>query len=313
MLSKSDIQPDLAFTVVVPVYNSVETLLPLFEQVKAVFTQNGYLFEVVFVDDHSRMPTWERLLEIKKQYPEQVRLIRLTKNFGQNSATLCGIGHARYGYIITLDDDLEVPPAEIARLIECQLSRQADVVYGQTDRQKVSWLRRLGSRGIRGFFSSVEGGAKVGSSFRLITPWIADNLRQHSHDHLFINQVISWYTSDARSVPIQPAPRQEGRSGYSVAQLFSIAFRLIFYYSSFPLRALIFLGISIALACFGIGAYYIWRKLYIGAMDGYTSMIVAIFFTTGIILASISVLGIYVKRIYDARVKKPNYLVKIKL
>lgn len=303
----------LTFSVVVPVFNSVHTLPVLFQQIDSIFKSNNYEFEVIFVDDHSKNETWETLLKLKKEYPEKIHLIRFTKNFGQNSATLCGIDHAKNNYIITIDDDLETNPNDINNLISAYLKDENDVVFGIQEKSKTSFIRKIGSSGIKWFFNLFESGTKVGSSFRLITPWIAKNIRHHSHDHLFINQVISWYTTDISIIEVQKNKRQEGESGYSIFQLFSIGFRLIFQYSSFPLKALIFWGIILSIMCFIIGGYYIYLKLNSGALSGYTSLIVSIFFTTGTILTSISILGIYVKRIYDSRVKKPNYLIKLKL
>jgi len=305
--------PELTFSVVVPVYNSVDSLTPLYNGIQAVFKARNYTFEVIFVDDHSSPATWDRLLEIKKISPENVTIIRFTKNFGQNGATLCGIDQARYNFVITIDDDLEIVPAEINKLIDRYLSDKPDIVFGLPEKAKISRMRRIGSAGIKKFFSLFEGGASIGSSFRLITPWIVSNVRTHSHDHLFINQVVSWYTNDIAVVEVQPSKRMEGKSGYSFLQLIVIAFKLIFHYTSFPLRALIFTGLLLAVTCFTIGSYYIYRKLTFGAMGGYTSLIVSIFFTTGVILVSISILGLYVKRIYDSRIRKPNYLVKVKI
>lgn len=306
-------KPPLTFSVVVPVFNSVQSLPVLYHEIVKIFEFNQYEFEVIFVDDHSKSETWETLLKLKKENPDKIQLIRFTKNFGQNSATLCGIDHAKNNYIITIDDDLETHPNEINNLISTYLKEENDIVFGIQQKSKTSVLRRIGSFGIKWFFNLFESGTKVGSSFRLITPWIAKNIRHHSHDHLFINQVISWYTTDISIIEVPENKRQEGESGYSLLQLFSIGFRLIFQYSSFPLKALIFWGIILSITCFFIGGFYIYKKFNSGALSGYTSLIVSIFFTTGTILTSISILGIYVKRIYDSRVKKPNYLIKVKL
>jgi glycosyltransferase involved in cell wall biosynthesis len=242
-----------------------------------------------------------------------VTIIRFTKNFGQNGATLCGIDQAKYNYVITMDDDMETPPKEIGKLIERYLEEKPDVIFGMPAKAKISAVRRIGGNGLKKFFGLFESGTSIGSSFRMISPWIVNHVRNHSHDHLFINQVISWYTTDIAAVETESLKRTEGKSGYSFTRLLMIGFRLIFHYTSFPLKALIFTGFLIATTCFVIGSYYIYRKVAFGALGGYTSLIVSIFFTTGMILAGMSVLGIYVKRIYDSRIKKPNYLVKIKL
>jgi dolichol-phosphate mannosyltransferase len=159
-------------------------------------------------------------------------------------------------------------------------------------------------------FNKTENGSNVGSSIRLITSNIARHLRSHSQDHLFINQVISWYTFDTRFVEVVRNPRYEGKSGYSTFQLFSIAFRLLFLYTSMPLKLMIAICIISSFVFMGLASYYIYQHFVLGQGLGFLVLIVI---AISLILASISVIGIYLSRIYESRVKKPHYAIKLKL
>jgi len=106
------------FSVVVPVFNSQDSLEELFNQIKVVFEQLQKSFEVIFVDDGSTDNSWTVLQKVKENNVEQVKAIKLNRNFGQHNATVCGFSFAKGKSIITLDDDLQNPPAEIPKLIE---------------------------------------------------------------------------------------------------------------------------------------------------------------------------------------------------
>jgi glycosyltransferase involved in cell wall biosynthesis len=296
-------------TVVIPVFNSIETLRPVYERTAKTLTDSGKSFEVLFVEDGGPIESWNELKSIKKSHPETVTLIRLGRNYGQNAATVCGITHSRGNTVITMDDDLQTPPEEIKKLLALQSSTDAAVVFGITLKQNNPFLKRLGSAMIKRIFDWVDG-ADIGSAFRLISPELKEKLNKQTHDQLFLNQVLHWYTDEIEKVEVEHEPRNEGNSGYSFIGLTIIALKLIFFYTDFPLRLMSIMGMLIALTCFGFGSYYIYEKYTVGAEAGFASIITAIFFATGIIMLCMSILGAYISRIYADRIKRPVYSVK---
>lgn len=301
----------IQYTVVVPVYRSVETLEPLFQGISSVMTELNSSFEVIFVEDSGEDASWFELLRLKELHGDQISCIRLSRNFGQNSATLCGIDEAKGDKVITIDDDLETNPAEIKRLVDFQVETQADVVYGKFAEQNTSWIRRNGSRFVKYIFKRNQNGASIGSSFRLMNRHIVEKIRYHSQDHLFINQIIGWYTLNAKSVEVKHNPRSTGKSGYSLWKLFILSMRLLIYYTSLPLKLMVLLCSMTAVAIVGMTIYYIYFQLETGTtIDVFMISVLA---AMTIIAASIAVFGVYINRIYAARVKKPNYAIKLKI
>ncbi len=298
------------YSFVVPVYKSVSSLEPLYVGIYELMKELNSTFEVVFVEDDGSIESWKKLLELKKNYPDTIKLIKLTKNFGQNGTTLCGIDHASGDVIITIDDDLQVHPSEIRKLIDCFQETNADVIYGVYKEETQNAFRNLGSKFIKRIFNRTEGGSNIGSSIRLINSNIAGYLRNHSQDHLFINQVISWYTFDAKFVEVSRNSRYDGKSGYSFLQLLGIAFRLLFLYTSIPLKMMIAVCIVSSVGSLALASYYIYQHFAFGYGLGFLSLIVV---AIALILASISIMGIYLNRIYNSRVKKPHYAIKVKL
>lgn len=302
-------QPDIS--VVVPVYQSVDSLRTLYERTAATLKKLNLTFEVVFVEDGVSENSWSTLQQINADYPDNARIIKLGKNFGQNAATLCGIHHATGQQIVTIDDDLQTPPEEIATLLAHQQQTGSDVVYGTVPKQKQGILRQLGSALIKRLFLWMDG-SDIGTSFRLIGPGMKANLNERFHEHLFINQIIHWHTTDIGYVDVQHEPRADGQSGYSFFQLMAIAWRLVFYYTDWPLKAMSWGGMVLSIACFGFGSYYIYLKMTYGAELGFTSLIVSTLFATGVIMICLSILGRYINRIYTSRVNKPAYSIKAK-
>lgn len=299
------------FSIIIPVYRSVKTLEPLFDGVQAVMDELNFSFEVVFVEDSGEDASWQELLRLKNIHGNLISCIRLSRNFGQNGATLCGIDEAQGKKVITIDDDLQIHPSEIKKLIQSQEESEADVVYGKYPEVQSFWLRRIGSKFVKRLFSKNQGGASVGSSFRLLEEHIVHKLKYHSQDHLFINQVIGWYTLNTRFAEVEHNHRHEGKSGYSLWKLMLLSFRLIVYYTSVPLKIMVMLCILTAIAIIAMTVYYVYFQLETGStIDVF---MIAVLAAMVIIAASIAVFGIYINRIYSSRVKKPNYAIKVKI
>ncbi len=299
------------YSIVVPVYKTVETLSPLFEAVRTVMDTHDSSFEVIYIEDSGSHDTWKELLRLKENHKELVTIVRLSKNFGQNSATLCGITIAKGDKLITIDDDLQVHPTEISKLISRQKETGAAVVYGAIPKQKTSWIRRVGSSTFKRIFNRNTGPNSIGSSFRLIDAHVYERLRDHSQNHLFINQVITWYTASIESAEIEHSERQEGKSGYSLIRLSILSIRLLLYYTSLPLKFMIGLSFAAALGIIGLTGYYIFYQVKHGQQ--FDLFMIAVLVAMGVISASIGVFGVYINRIYSSRVSRPTYAIKAKL
>lgn len=287
----------------------MDTLEPLLQGTVAVFDKLGMSFELLFVEDGGTEKSWKELVRLKEKYPDDVRLVRLARNYGQNAATVCGIAQANGKAVVTIDDDMQTPPTEIEKLIRHHNETGDEVVFGVTSVQNNPLLKRVGSSLMKRIFELADG-AEIGSSFRYISPQLKEQLVRQSHDQLFLNQVVHWYTEQVGKVEVEHRSREEGKSGYSFLSLLGMAVKLIFFYTDFPLRMMSASGLLIAFVCFGIGIYYIYQKLVFGAEAGFASIITALFFATGLIMICLSVLGAYISRIYADRIRKPVYAIK---
>jgi len=297
------------FSVVVPVYNSEDTLCELYVELKNYFRNSNKTFEVIFIDDCSSDNSWDVILKLHTEN-SGITGVKLSKNSGQHHAISCGITHAKGDFIITIDDDLQIKPIQIEKLIEAQQRTKADVVYGIYPQKKHSVLRNWGSKIFGAIFKTYANTISKGSSFKLIKSVVAHKVTTHNIKHLYIDEIINWYTQNIATVEVEHYPREKGKSGYSFFGLVFLSLNYIINYTILPLRLMTYLGFLSSLISFIAGIYFIYRKVFFGAELGFTALITAIFFSTGILLFCFGIIGEYIRRLFDISYNKPTYNVE---
>jgi len=298
------------YSIVVPVYNSSESLDELFQRIEKTMKGLNKSFEVIFVDDDSTDASWIRLEDIQKANPDKVTAIRLARNFGQHNATICGIAQASGSYIITIDDDLQNPPEEIKKLITTMGNTDTDLVYGVYGKKQHSMVRNLGSAAIKSSSQRIYRTKGYGSSFRLMKSSLGKCLLDHQINFIYIDELFNWYTNHIEFVLVDHQKRPYQRSTYTSHSLFSMFSNLVIYYTAIPLRIMVYTGFISAFLSFIIGVMFIYRKIVHDVPLGFTALIVAISFSTSIILLSLGIIGEYLSRIYSVQNRKPPYSIK---
>jgi len=298
------------YSVVVPVYNSESSLQELFRRTKAVFDGIGKSFEMIFVDDCSRDQSWRVLTELKAQYPAEVIAVRLARNFGQHNATLCGFHQVHGDYAITIDDDLQLSPEDIPKLIDEQKRSGAELVYGYFGKKQHSVVQNLGSYAIQKAFEITFGAKGKGSSFRLIAASLIAKVRSHRQSFVYIDGLLFWYTQYVSRTLVSHSPRREGHSGYTLFKAINLATHVFFNFTTLPLRWIIYLGIVSATLSLALGATFFVRAFFYSVPVGWSSLAVAIFFTGGVILIVLGIIGEYISRIFTLNNERPQFSVK---
>jgi len=301
-------QPE--YSIVIPVYNSENTLEELFSRIQKVFAGLHKRFEVVFVDDCSKDHSWDILVKMKEKHPELLTVIRLSRNYGQHNAVFCGMEHSTGELIITLDDDLQIPPEEIPKLISKFGESDADLVYGYYGKKKHGIVRNFGSYFIKKSSRILLQSPGEGSSFRLLTRQLAQNILKHNQEFMYIDELLLWYTGNIAFVQVEHRRRSSNQSGYSTWKLMKLSFNIVIYYTAVPLRIMTYGGFILSVLSFFLAIRFIINKLIHDVPLGYTSLIVAILFSTSIIMLCLGLIGEYLTRIYKVQNKKPPYSIK---
>lgn len=296
------------YSIVIPAYHAENSIEKLYEELNKFFTANNYSFEAIIVDDASSDKTWEVLNKLKAAN-KNVKIIRLAKNFGQHAATLCGIKFAKGKFVITIDDDLEVHPEEIKKIIEEQAKTDNDVVYGEYGKLNQPFFRGIFTKIYKTAAKTTEGKQKCkGSSFRLLKSELAVKIAETHSRFVFIDELLLWYTGKISFVRVNAHKNYIKKGGYSLGSLFKITGNVIMFSSTLPLRFVTTIGFTLATTNFLIGIYYLLKKfLFRIPVHGYTSIIVSVLFSTGLIVLSIGIVAQYISKIMTDVNKKPSY------
>lgn len=296
-------------SVVVPVYDS-PSLAALVAGIEAVFQAAPDDYEIVFVDDGSPdRRIWPQLAQLAREHGN-VRAVQLTRNFGQQPATLCGLREARGDVVITMDDDLQHDPADIPLL----LSRSDhDIVIAQFERKAHGVLRRLASRAKGRFDEIIIGKPKhlQLTSFRLLSRTTVDGVLSMRTPDPFLPALMFHVTGDVVGVAVNHQPRVRGQSGYTLRRLVRLFSNLIISNSAILLRLVAVAGLLFAFLSFSLSGVVIYRKLvHKVAVQGWTSIFVATLLTAGMLLVSFGIVGEYLIRIIHTSESRPTHFVR---
>ena len=294
------------YSIVIPVYGSANALEKVHASLVSFF-ENKYTYEIIFVDDFSTDNSWEVLKKIKEN-SSHTTIIRLSKNFGQHGATVCGFKYAKGDFIITIDDDLEVHPSEIQKLIDNQKTSNADLVYGLYKKQNQPFFRGIFS-GAYKLMAKLEGPQQgKGSSFRLIKGSLTKKLVENHKQFVFIDELCLWYTKKLAFVDVNANPDFIMKKRYKVAGLFKMTSTIIMFSSTLPLKLVTYIGVILASVNFIIGIFFLIKKFLLKIdVEGYTSLIVSILFSTGIIIFCIGIVAQYISQALKAVNNAPSY------
>jgi undecaprenyl-phosphate 4-deoxy-4-formamido-L-arabinose transferase len=298
---------DIDISVVIPVYNSGTILPELSSRLMEVMEGTGKKYELIFCDDCSRDNSWDVLRQIKEGNPGIITAIQLSKNYGQHNATLCGMSFARGKLVVTMDDDLQHPPDELPALLEAIDDPGIDVVYGTFRKKSHSMVRNAGSYSVRKASKHFLKGKGKGSSFRVIDRTIVDKILEHRQYFIFIDELILWYTDNISFVNVRHDKRKYSKSNYTGGRIWKLFSNLVFFYTSFPLKMMVYGGFVISVLTFLLGLQFILRKIFLDLPLGYASVIVAILFSTSIIILSLGIIGEYLRRMHQIQNNRPPF------
>lgn len=303
-----------SISVVVPVYNSAETLAELVGRLHQVLLGLAAEYEVILVNDGSVDGSW-RVMQGLTERNAQVRAVNMMRNYGQHNALLAGIREARFELIVTLDDDLQNPPEEIPTLLN-KLSQGYDVVYGTPEQECHGWARDWASRFTKFTLKvcmGVDGALQV-SAFRAFRTEIREAFAGYRGPWPSLDVLLSWGTTNFAHVTVKHEPRQSGRTNYSVARLIFHAINMVTGFSILPLQIASLVGFCFTIFGFLVLAYVLVRFFLEGnPVQGFPFLasIIAIF--SGAQLFAIGIIGEYLARIHFRIMDKPTYVVRNKL
>ncbi len=307
---KSEAEND-SLSIVVPVYNSQDSLYPLVERLLSVATTLAKKFEILLINDGSRDQSWETITKLIETYP-YVRGINLMRNYGQHNALLCGIRAAKYELILTIDDDLQHPPEEIPTLIQ-HLNQGYDVVYGTPREEQHGFWRDLASLTTKLALQSTMGAetSRKVSAFRVFRTQLRDAFANYRSSYISIDVLLTWGTTRFGAIPVQHQPRQIGTSNYTFRKLVTHALNMITGFSTLPLQiasiiGFIFVLFGLCLLLYVLGYYFIKG----GSVPGFPFLASVIVIFSGVQLFILGIIGEYLARMHFRMMDRPAFTIR---
>ena len=297
----------LELSIVIPCYFAREFIAELVEEVHREVGAWCEDYELVLVNDGSTDGTWEVLLELQKQHPDRTRCIDLMRNFGQHNALYVGITHARKDVIVTMDDDLQHPPAAIAEMAAA-LTPDIDLVYGVPREEQHGLWRDLASIITKWAFEKGLGidNASDTSAFRLFRRNTTTCFGRFTGSFVDIDALLCWHTQRVAMVEVEHRPRPYGEASYTFVSLVAHALKMVTLFTTVPLRIISVVGFTFALFGVGVFGYVIFSRIIFGAVvQGFTFLASIIALFAGAQLFSIGVLGEYLARVHFQTVGYP--------
>jgi len=306
------VDPDESPTisVVVPVYNSAQTLETLVTRLSAVLLTCSSAHEIILVDDGSLDGSWEVIVGLAK-CRDECRGLGLMRNYGQHNALLAGIRQARYETIVTIDDDLQNPPEEIPTLLAA-FSSGADVIYGTPLRAGHGLARRLSSQVTKLVLKGAMGAdvATKVSAFRAFRSVLRDGFSEAAGPAVNIDVLLGWSTSRFHAVVVRHDLRAMGTSNYTFRKLVVHALNMLTGFSTQPLRVASLIGFGFTLIGIGTLIYVLVHYFESGGVvPGFAFLASVISVFAGAQLFTIGVIGEYLARMHHRMMEKPTYVV----
>lgn len=300
-------------SLVVPVFNEAAIIVSAIDTIVAQLNliENLDYYEIIVVDDGSTDTTWELLLhDLCPRHPE-IRAIKLSRNFGKESALCAGLELCDAQATIIMDADLQHPPALIKEMLQIWREGGVDIVDAvKRDRGDEPALSRWSANGFYAVFERLSGvGLRNASDFKLLDKRVVEAWRAMPEKNLFFRGMSAWVGFNRQEIQFDVAPRLGSESKWSTLGLFRLALTSIVSFSSAPLHLITLSGVGFILFSIVLGAITLMRHFSGEAVSGFATVILLLLIIGGIIMVSLGIIGEYLARIYNEVKARPRYLV----
>ena len=303
----------ISLSIVVPVYNSLEILPSLVNEIEKNRAKYDWDLQLILVDDNGDRESvcFERIKELKCEFP-YITGIRLSRNFGQQSALLAGLHYIDQDYVAIIDDDLQDPPILISNMLQ-ELKREGmDVVYGVRHNRKESKIMRffysLFYKILRKF-GEVKFPKDAGD-FCVMKKEVVASILLLQESKPYLRGMRYWVGFKQKGYPYERPGREVGGSGWQFGGLIDFAKDALFAFSDFPLKFILRTGVTMLLATMLFAMYIITGYFFYGNnIEGFSTIVLLIMIYGSLNIIFIGIIGEYLARTYTQTKNRPKYIV----
>ena len=297
-------------SIISPVFEAEQTVFKLVQGIVGACEKLNSEYEIILVEDGSKDNSWKEIVNVCNKF-NHVRGVKLSRNFGQHYAITCGINQCSGDYIAILDCDLQDNPLLLLDLFD-KLQEGYDTVFTIRKNRKHNSFKKITALFYNlmfSFFSNGEYRLNYGSLVMFRKKVADEFVKLKEYDRLYI-QLLKWLGFRQTAIEVEHEARHAGSSTYSIFALFYIAFQGLTSYSDKLLRLSIYTGFIAGIGSFILTTFIITEYFLHGFLPGWPSVISAVLLSTGLILISIGIAGIYIGKLFVQSKERPLYIVE---
>lgn len=297
-------------SVVIPVYQAEKLVHHLLEQLTKELQSITKDYEIILVEDRSPDNSWKELKKATTLYPH-LKILRLSRNFGQHYAISAGLALATGEWIVVMDCDLQDQPSEISQLYG-EAKKGFDIVLARRAVRQDNWMKRVSSNlfyRALGYLTGTEQDSSV-ANFGIYNKKVIAAINMMPESIRYFPTMVRWVGFKSTKLDVVHAARPEGKTSYNLKKLLDLSLDICLANSDKPIRLTIKLGLSVAFTGFIFAAYVAVRAL-LGEIQvlGYASLLVSIWILTGFIICITGVVGLYVGKSFEGIKNRPLYII----
>ncbi len=306
------ITPELS--IIIPCYQEGNHLSFVLEEIVKYVEPMQISYELVIVDDGSQDRTWEVIQELSSIYTTLIAL-RLSRNFGKESALCAGLEIARGQAAIIIDGDLQHPPNLIPEMVSIWKKLGIELVEAiKISRGKESLLNKFGSKLFYKLLNNSSSyNLRGASDYKLLDRKIIDAWLKMGERNLFFRGMVAWLGFRKYTIPFETQERIAGKSGWSIPKLIRLAITGITAFSSLPLQIITFFGFVFLGFALVLGIQTLYLKIFGQAFSGFTTVIILLLIIGSLLMISLGIIGEYIARVYEEVKGRPRYVVMDKI
>lgn len=297
-------------SVVIPVYKAESCLKELYTRLVNSLSPLTTDFEIIMVEDVGGDDSWS-IIEDLAQKDSRVRGIRLSRNFGQHAAITAGLDNSSGEWIVIMDCDLQDQPEEIPKMYAFA-QKGYDVVSARRKIRYDSFLRRISSKyfyAILGYLTDTKQDPSI-ANFGIYSRKAIEAVRQMRENLRYFPAMIQWAGFQSASVDVEHTKREGRKSSYTLKKLLHLALSVMVSFSEKPLRLAVKIGFSLSSLSLLYALFIFLRAVFIKqAVPGWSSLIVSIWFLSGLIILFLGIVGIYIGKVFEEVKRRPLYII----
>lgn len=298
-------------SIVIPAYNEEDNLEELYRELIKILPQLDLYWEVIFVDDGSKDKTWEKI-KIINEKDNNVKGIRFSRNFGHQCALFAGLSYSTGKAVISMDADLQHPPAIIPELIAEWKKGNKIVNTIRMDPEDFSYLKKITSKLFYRIYSLLSGVQLHSGSadYRLFDRQVVQEILQFKEEWIFLRGIVQWVGYPSSNVTFSCQNRFAGKTKYNTKKMIKFAINAIISFSNIPLRVGVVIGVLTSFVAFYHLVYAIYAKVILNAtVPGWATTVSILSLMFGILFILLGLIGEYIGRILTEVRNRPRFIV----